>query len=366
MLFISASTALFASSLLTQALAVPAFQQQAVSSGGQAAAKLANVASDEPGVSGRSNVDILTALQDKPRGEFFGLIQPLVEAVTINYYGVSGPEFDPAFANATISGGGWKRLVEVEVDLEQGGLHARAFVNHEARRGILTFRGICLENEHRQCQVDKCFLQSVRAFGEYSPLLFDAGVDCSELGDTVDYVAQADAAVRAMQAHLPGYALMLTGHSMGGALAIVTAARQPGVLQAVTFAPTAFNVMLADLLHFSEDQLAQLPSDDLIAIGDQYDCMINTVAVHQARQGSTTCLYETFEEPSMCEVQMKQSLSYSKLSFPKAIMCKVTTHQWSRYRQLILARGASQSEPAHLPRCDARFSTFQEPGSLSE
>jgi len=365
MRFISASVTLFASTALIRVLAVPAFQQQAVA-GGTTAAGRTVPATAEAGAPGRSTVDILTALQDQPSGEFFGLIEPLVEAVTIGYYGVSGPEFNPAYANATISGSGWERFEEVETDPSQGGVHTRAFVNHQERTGILTFRGICLENEHRQCQIDKCFLQSIRAFGDYSSLLFDAGVECSELGEPLDYSADADAVVRAMQAHLPGYSLMLTGHSLGGALAIVTAARQPGVLQAVTFAPTAFNGMLADLPHGSENQLAQLPSSDLIAIGDQYDCMINTVAVHQARRGSTTCLYEDVEEPSMCEVQMKHSLSYSKLSFPKAMMCKVTTHQWSRYRHLILARGGSQSEPAHLPRCDTRFSTFQEPSSTSE
>merc|ERR1740120_85033 len=118
--------------------------------------------------------------------------------------------------------------------------------------------------------------------------------------------------------------------------------------------------MFSELLGFPEAQIAALPAHDLIAIGDQYDCMINTVAVPQARKGATTCLYEDVEEPMFCEAPMKHSLSYSQLSFPKAMMCKTVTHQWSRYQRLVVERAGDEADevPAHVPTCDTKFSIF--------
>lgn len=56
--------------------------------------------------------------------------------------------------------------------------------------------------------------------------------------------------VRQVQKDLPKHSLTLTGHSMGGLMAMVTAARQPKVLKAMTFAPTPFHVIMNDELKF--------------------------------------------------------------------------------------------------------------------
>jgi len=242
-------------------------------------------------------------------------------------------------ASASVSGGAtWVRAPKLEADPYFGGVHARTFLDHGGRRALVAFRGICLDNEFRQCEVDKCFLESLKAFGVISDMVYATRDACKDMVDDLDYFPQAEAVVKRVQADHPDYAVMLTGHSLGGALAISVAASQPGVLKAVTFAPSAFHNILRESLGLSEVQIQALPADDLVAVGDPYDCLINAVYVHEARLGSTTCLLEGTEEPWPCEPRMKVDLMYDQQTLARTIQCKARTHDWSRYEQVLVQK----------------------------
>lgn len=300
---------------------------------------------------------LLERLSDQPPGSYFELLEPLVHAVGITYRSSSGPEFYPPLANATIPGGSWERLPETEADSDRGGVHGRTFIDRSKKRIIIAFRGICADDGHRQCQVDKCFLQSFQAFGVLSNVAYLTNVSCDQFTTEFDYVHQADAYVRAVQATYPDYAVFLTGHSLGGALAIVTAAAQPGVLKAVTFAPTAFAALLNGTMGLSPAAIAALPADDLIAVCDHYDCLINAVYVHSAREGSTTCLLEGLQEPWPCEESMQVIIDPRTLK--NTLMCKGSTHDWRRYEKLLLATAPGGSAPQNIPSCSTANSVYQ-------
>merc|ERR1719162_1124181 len=92
---------------------------------------------------------VMAALKDSPPGSYLELLTPLVQAVGITYRSSSGPEHVASSVNATIPGGLWERFYETEADPADGGLHGRTFVDHSAKRVIVAFRGICVDNSFR-------------------------------------------------------------------------------------------------------------------------------------------------------------------------------------------------------------------------
>jgi len=322
-------------------------------------AALAAAAAREP-----SRTNLLQALQDKPPGALVRLMGPVAGAITVSYEANSGPQQKPGAANDTIrpedaDGAVWERAPEFEADPPHGGVHAKVFVDRGDRRIIISFRGICVDDGFRQCQLDNCLLQSWGAFGLISPLMYRSSAQCSDFAAEMNYTAQADAIVRRVQDHFQSHSVLLVGHSLGGALAILTAARQPGVLQAVAVAPTAFHGVLRGELGMSEDSISQLPSDDLVAVGDPYDCLINAVFVHEARKGATTCLYEGLDEPWPCSPEMKKDIAFDLMTFPAVSLCKVQTHDWPHYPSRILARGGDGLSARNVPVCSTNNSVFQ-------
>merc|ERR1719357_668745 len=140
---------------------------------------------------------------------------------------------------------------------------------------------------------------------------------------------------------------LLAGHSLGGALAIGTAATQPGVLQAVAFAPTAFHRILTHDLGLSEHDIKRLPRRDLLALGDPYDCLINSVYVPLARDGATTCLFEDFDPPAVCSARMLSS----EMDLMPTMLCKGATHNWRRYAAALLPGRKLDGRPRHSVHC---------------
>jgi len=318
--------------------------------------------------------DALSIVENR-HGDYLTVMSAVVQAIGLSYNTSEGPDFQPSQVNATISssaGENWERLFNFDLDPIPGGVHARVFADRANRRAIIAFRGSCLEPTVEQCRLDACFLTEIKGFGALSSVVYKTNEsECKTYESHLDYVEQADKFVKAVQVELPDYKLLLTGHSMGGMLAMVIAATQPRVLQAITFAPSPFHETLLAQLGWQEAQIAALPAEDLIAACDPYDCGINSLYVDQARLGATTCLYFGTIEPSACanvSVQpyahesWKSELQADDLELSKIranLECKASAHEWSRYEHFVL-RTNSDGSPAALPTCEKTFSVVQD------
>jgi len=252
---------------------------------------------------------------------------------------------------------------EMERDTERAGIHAMTFVNDQDKHVIIAFRGSCSDRfRHMQCSADSCFLAQRKTLGDLSDLTFGGTKQCDQFTPReMDYYSQAKELTDAVQAKYPEHGVLLTGHSMGGMLAILVAATQPGVLQAVTVAPSPFQDALKRDLHFTEQDIANMRYDDLYAVCDKYDCLVNTALVPRARQGATTCMFTDTGfslgegEPASC-VFVDRMLSDKRISMmevPSALACKSATHEWRRYETFLWQ---------HKPECRETYSSL--PGAM--
>ncbi|CAK0816445.1 unnamed protein product [Prorocentrum cordatum] len=115
-----------------------------------------------------------------------------------------------------------------------------------AKRAVVAFRGACFNSEDHRCRRDFCAgwlanggsyvwaaLSDWKAL--YGALYCRWTWAAARASDRVDYLAAAVRAAGAAEAALPGHALLLTGHSLGGLLALLAAAEVG--LPAVALAP---------------------------------------------------------------------------------------------------------------------------------
>lgn len=323
-------------------------------------------------------LDLLAALADRPSGVYYLFIAPLLQAVTLAVQASTGPQTDYSKSRATIEcppgSGTWERLFDLELNPNDAGVHAFTFADHETKRAILVFRTSCYDYRYSQCRGDRCFMLQVQPAGNRTGGIFgDKGsLNCKLFQDEqLDYVSQAWHLAQSVLERLPGYSLILTGHSMGGLLATVTAARQPDVLQAVAFSPTPFQEVLSEQLLFSEAQIAALPAQDIVAICDPYDCGYNSLQVPDARKGSTTCIYDAIDVnqiPQACRDLKEVALTSqpSPREWWAVEECIAATHDWSSYVTRISSPrpgafypGSQVPMPA-LPSCSQEFSVFSE------
>lgn len=317
-----------------------------------------------------SHIDLLGAMSDSPPGAFYEVMGPVTQAISLSYNTTLGSEtYDEAAVNKTIdpawaAGEAWERVYDLEADPQSGGVHARVFASVGAKRIIVAFRGICSNQKGlEQCEVDACFGLKTRGFGKESETFYNTTAEsCVKYEDQMDYAEQAAAIVRRVQERYPDYGVLLAGHSLGGFLATVTAARQPGVLQAITVAPTPFHYSMTEFLNFTEAQIAALPTEDLVAACDKFDCGYSSTYMMDARKGATTCLYKELTEPPICKnlVEPYEERSWKlrlQLSMTGAI-CKTVVHQWPRYEELIFKTEADGVTPANLPSCNLTYSTL--------
>ena len=324
--------------------------------------------------------DFQKILADEPSGSFLSGMDVLVKANDW-VYNTTKPLYDPqldGLPGFEAGGRSWQRLRSYDLDPSLGGVFARVFLEPQSKSLLVAFKGVCMDPSLEQCKIDMCALKRAGAYGSLTPMMattFGASDElCKKHASLVQsYSTQADALVRKLQADMPQYSITLTGHSLGGQMAIVTAARQPGKLKAMTFAPTPFHEILKEDLHLTEEEIKSLNKEELVATCDAFDCGINSVYAANARSGAKTCLYLEEEEPAPCSnlPQPYETRGWRKdlssevpdpgESIKKAIanlLCKNDAHNWLRYSQMVLRR-ENDGEPANLPVCSADYSVLE-------
>lgn len=299
--------------------------------------------------------NLTAAMTNQPPGLYLSVMDSALTATLLAY----GDKFNLNW-NASnpqdISGDAtWERISSLEAHGTDGGVNTVVLADHSAQRAIVAFRGSCTDPSVAQCRADRCYLQSIRNFGSWTPKIMGTreSNDCSAwTREQLNYPAQARALVNQVQAALPGYAILTTGHSMGGNLAILSAAQEPG-MQALAFSPTPFHDAFTQYFGWTESQIQALPSRDLMAIGDVYDLGINSVLSPLARDGATTCLLDKSREPTQCSLQ-----SLLLLDFATVMACKGASHDINRYREVLRIRAADGVSPQSLPLCSSDWSTL--------
>jgi len=321
---------------------------------------------------GLNRWDVPAALADHPPGAYFQLMNPTVAGTALGYCHMDPSSKSvcdlPTTLNEKYSGGGtWERLTAFEQNPSEGGVHNLVFVDHKARRALLVFRGSCMSSNYTECHADHCVLNRWRTFGSDSRIMMAQGWNCRQFDADqarLDYISQARNLTKTLQEHLgPSYALLLSGHSLGGFLAMLMAMEQPQTLQALAFSPSPFHNAALESLKLTEEQMDALPGvNDRVAVGDPFDLIPNTAEVPLARKGALSCVYDDWDEvePVQCHKPwikpMLKDKSFGILGFPLMSMCKKAAHDWGRYTRLLLERQSDGARPHWLPKCSKNFS----------
>lgn len=182
---------------------------------------------------------------------FDAFMEPLAKAITLTYTATIGSSyFHPWDANRTVPGFAKSELTH---DPPGGGMRALVFVDAEGGRVLLAFRGTDLNTSEVSGMADACAdarLTQLASRAEMPPF-------CAQFSDaTIDYYSAAVRFATAVRARYPPpLELLITGHSLGAALAVLVGAAlqareqggtaRPAPVVALAQPPTAYPFRLA-------------------------------------------------------------------------------------------------------------------------
>lgn len=328
-----------------------------------AASSVSAVESD--GVEDQKRWNFTEILKDEPKGSFLSHLDVLVQLVGLTYNTTSpiSPSVQ-APSNVTTRDGIWKRLSNFDRDPYPGGVFARVFRKDQVL--ILVFKGICTDIFVEQCQIDLCYLKEIRHYGPVSDKVLDLmGFDsqvCNKYKGFLNFTEQALLFVKQIRHAFPRCQLILTGHSLGGMLAMTVAQMLPSSsrvkdVKALAFAPAPWNHLQPNLEVKSHPHL--------VALCDPYDCGINAFFAPGARLPATTCLFLEQEEPKACQglvepyknhtwrEQLEKHQPDGDFLIP-LLVCKGSAHRWSHYETMVEVAAHSRK----FPQCRHDFSVL--------
>lgn len=186
---------------------------------------------------------------------YHSFIRLMVQAISASYTVPPGCYHKPAKHNFTMQG--WERVRSLE-RLSGIGLAAVVFQDSNSRRMIISYRGSCLDVTWMAARMDICAAMSLVGSasifasvmeGAWSNLTTSTYTQMALAGlnelarwwcpmfdkKDLNYLDRALEIAMAAQKEFPDHALLLTGHSLGGLLAQLTAAKLN--IEALAIAP---------------------------------------------------------------------------------------------------------------------------------
>lgn len=338
-----------------------------------------------------SSWNLEKALRDEPPGAYRELLDPVVYAAQLTYATTHGTSHWERFKDnvwrgswskdfgagsstpGLLSGdGNWTRFPEVEQDPPSGGAHIRALVDRQRQRVIIAIRGSCLDTEYSACRSDVCLVDTARL-----------GIDrCVPSLNIRAYVEMAARSVRKARGTLGHeFSIMVTGHSLGGLIALSLAAVGVLDVQVVALEPTPFGNVMRHQLNFSDEQLRSLDVTQRYALYDPYDLLETSFGpLEELRPSTTVCMYMGAQMPAKCKECVKSTMdTVRQLGMSNAVnadsalracldgavpsgeqteehpypnLCKHDSHELDRYVDIYLPSPGA-NEPHILPYCQA-------------
>ncbi|KAG8470517.1 hypothetical protein KFE25_008938 [Diacronema lutheri] len=269
----------------------------------------------------------LRAVPSCDTAEFQRLVAPMAVAARLTYTSTAGSSYEnPSDANATVPG-----FVRsgIKHDPAAGGMRALVFADESSGRLLLAFRGTDLDNTTVSGAADAC--ANLVLFEEARRRELPSSCDRFD-PSTLDYFARSVAFARQVEgAFAPtGLQLLITGHSLGAALAVLVAAglnADPGRATAVP------------VLAFAEPPVAQalrrrtqarnLPLGSAYVLADAHD-PVQRAAIRAGVVG-TPCTWAAGDAPPSCAACDFATGRRSS----GCVECILATHTLKHYLSLI-------------------------------
>jgi len=293
--------------------------------------------------------DLDAAVADKPLGTYHRVADPIAHTVRLSYTATQGIDRHEDEVNATIpeeraGGGSWQRLSEAERDPLEG-LKAVVLYDIAAQRAIIGFRGLNLSPLPGDSNRDADICAAL-ALG-LEEATSQAAADCSRFSpETIDYFAQAVSVVQQTTLLLPGFSVLLTGHSLGASLAVLVAAKLGGGLKAFTFGLGDLSKALTTRLGFGTDDFEGLAAmvGPVRFVGVENPCdptYLHVVTSTGSQIGATICVNTNATVVPGCHAC---AAAGGDLSKPSCGICFERAHAFRAYLDVV-------EIPSEVPTC---------------